>query len=83
MGDHTACHMMEIAAMNLFNHGRRAEIDWGLGEGLKNVSSILHGDENVPMLSSSNGKYCPIYRIGYELSDLLDLGSSRSLEKSD
>ena len=64
--------MMEIAAMKLFNRGRRAEIDWGLGEGLQRASSILHGNGRAPLLSSSNGKYCPIYRIGYELSDLLE-----------
>ena len=72
MEDHTVCHMMEIAVMKLFNHGRRAEIDWGLGEGLQRASSVLHGNDHEPLLSSSNGKYCPIYRIGYELSDLLE-----------
>ena len=70
MTDHTICHMMEIAVMKLFNHGRKAEIDWG--GGLQKVSRILHYDENTPMLSSSNASYCPMNRIGYELADILD-----------
>ena len=70
MADHTICHMMEIAVMKLFNHGRRAEIDWG--DGLQKVSRILHQDEKAPMLSRSSASYCPINRIGYELADILD-----------
>ena len=70
MADHTICHMMEIAVMKLFNHGRRAEIDWG--DGLQKVSRILHQDERAPMLSRSSASYCPINRIGYELADILD-----------
>jgi hypothetical protein len=70
MADHTMCHMMEIAVMKLFNHGRRAEIDWG--DGLQKVSRILHQDERAPMLSRSSASYCPINRIGYELADILD-----------
>ena len=52
MADHTICHMMEIAVMKLFNHGRRAEIGWG--DGLQKVSRILHQDERAPMLSRSS-----------------------------
>jgi hypothetical protein len=70
MADHTICHMMEIAVMKLFNHGRRAKIDWG--DGLQKVSRILHQDERAPMLSRSSASYCPINRIGYELADILD-----------
>ena len=70
MADHTICHMMEIAVMKLFNHGRRAEIDWG--DGLQPVSRILHDNDRAPMMSRSASSYCPINRIGYELEDILD-----------
>ena len=70
VADHTVCHMMEIAVMKLLNHGRRAEIDWGVG--LQSVSRILHHDKNIPMLSVSNARYSSVNRIGYELADILD-----------
>ena len=83
MADHAVCCMMEIAVMKLFSHGRSAEIYWG--GGLQNVSSILHNDGNAHLLSSSNAKYCPIYRIGNELSDLLEahLAAWKSLNEPD
>ena len=70
MADHTICNMMEIAIMKLFNHGRRAEVDWG--DGLQRVSRIFYQDEKAPMLSHSSARYCPVNNIGYELADILD-----------
>ena len=85
MADHTICHTMEIAVMKLFIRRRRAKIDWGIGDGLQNVSSILHNDGKAPLLSSSSAKYCPIYRIGSELSDLMEarLVAWKSLNEPD
>ena len=70
MADHTTFHMMEIAIMKLFNHGRRAEIDWG--DGLQRVSKNLHQNEKAPMLSRSSASYCTNNITGYELADILD-----------